>query len=120
MASILSLHRLGFRSRNPQRDRNTDITRLEKVRQSISAAIAEAQNEYGGLKQRLELNYARAASLVDAGEWAARDTIVEAELLKTESHIASARARLASLEGEIERLDGLLDLAMRNLNDNVA
>lgn len=44
----------GFRTRNPERDRQTDITRFQNARQAIKEAISEIERERSGFRHRYD------------------------------------------------------------------
>jgi len=50
-----------FRTRNPQRDRDTDVDRLRRLQQSIIDVRAEMERERDGLRDRYERVTADAA-----------------------------------------------------------
>jgi chromosome segregation ATPase len=111
MSSIFNLGSGLFRARNAQRDRDSDLARMESVRRAILVAIEDARREHDGLKRRVNIFYAKAGSLMaETGEYRERVPEDEAELRETERHIDAAQARLGVIEGEIRRLENLLDL----------
>ena len=58
----------GFRTRNPQRDRETDRARFERLLNLFGRLIAEIEAEYDGLKERYGRTQASAAFALDAFE----------------------------------------------------
>ena len=66
--AILSLRPGAFRTRNPGRDAETDQARMETVRNAILMALADARRERDGLKQRMSMYYAQAATMLDTSE----------------------------------------------------
>ncbi|WP_421914801.1 hypothetical protein [Mesorhizobium sp.] len=63
MASIF-----GFRSRNPARDRQTDVSRLDRLARLFDQISAEVEAERNGLENRYRAKAANAAFLVEAME----------------------------------------------------
>lgn len=51
----------GFRTRNPERDRQTDITRFHNARGAIRRAISEIELERSGFRRRYDDTAAAAA-----------------------------------------------------------
>ena len=66
--ALISLRPGAFRTRNPGRDAETDQARIETVRNAILMALADARRERDGLKQRMSMYYAQAASMLDTSE----------------------------------------------------
>jgi hypothetical protein len=98
-----------FRTRDPRRDRATDVERLQRVRSALLAALEEARRERDGLQQRVALDYGRAASLLDETEaYEARSSAEEAEISEAERHAGAALARVQGLGGQIALLERLL------------
>jgi hypothetical protein len=50
-----------FRTRSPERDRDTDVGRLQRLRQSLADIRAEMEREKNGLRDRYEKVMANAA-----------------------------------------------------------
>lgn len=63
MASIF-----GFRSRNPARDQQTDISRLDRLAKLFDQISAEVEAEKNGLEHRYRTKATNAAFLVEAME----------------------------------------------------
>jgi hypothetical protein len=105
-----------FRTRDPQRDMATDRQRLQQVRDAVLAALAAVRHERDGLQRRVDLDYGRAALLLDeAGDYNSRPAAEEAEIAEAERHAGAALARVQELNGQIalfERLLGELDESM--------
>ena len=51
----------GFRVRDPQRDREADLNRLQRLRQSLADIRSEMERELNGLRERYEKVTANAA-----------------------------------------------------------
>jgi hypothetical protein len=105
-----------FRTRDPRRDAATDMQRLQQVRGALLAALDAARRERDGLQRRVDLNYGRAASLLDeAGAYESRPAAEEAEIAEAERHAGAALARVHGLAGQsalFERLLGEIDEAV--------
>ena len=109
MASILSLRPRLFRTRDPARDANTDMERLMMVRRAIADAIADATNERQGLRQRVDMHYARATSLLDnSGEYGQRSDADERSIAEAETNAARATARIGQIDTQIAGLSDML------------
>jgi hypothetical protein len=54
-----------FRTRNPERDRRSDATRLQGIKQAISEAVVEAERERDGFRRRHDDASANAAFLFE-------------------------------------------------------
>lgn len=107
--SLISLRPRAFRTRNASRDADTDEARFGTVRNAISMALADAIRERDGLSQRLDFYYARAATLMDnSGEYGRRDQADEAAIGSAGQNASRARQRIADLDTQIVRLEGLL------------
>lgn len=110
--AILSLRPGAFRTRNPGRDAETDQARIETVRNAILMALADARRERDGLKQRMGMYYAQAATVLDASEDYARRAAADEMVIRTaEQGAAAARRRVASLDAQIEKF-GILILQL--------
>jgi hypothetical protein len=106
---LLSLRPRAFRTRNPGRDAETDEARLGTISNAISMALADARRERDGLGQRMNLYYAQAASLLDnSPDYGKRNRTDEAAIGSAENSAARARRRVAHLDVQIEKLEGLL------------
>lgn len=99
-----------FRTRDPRRDAATDAERLQHVRSALSAALEEARRERDGLQRRVDLDYGRAASLLDEAEdYEFRSPAEEAEIAEAERHAGVALARVRGLAGQIALFERLLN-----------
>jgi hypothetical protein len=98
-----------FRTRDPRRDMATDTERLQRVRAALLAALDEARGERDGLQRRVDLDYIRAASLLDEAEdYQSRPPAEEAEIAEAERHAGVALARVQGLAGQIALFERLL------------
>ncbi|MDV3249925.1 hypothetical protein DevBK_01135 [Devosia sp. BK] len=107
--AILSLRPGAFRTRNPGRDAETDQARTETVRNAILMALADARRERDGLKQRMSMYYAQAATMLDASDdYARREKADEMVIRTAEQGAAAARRRVAALDAQIEKFGALI------------
>ena len=107
--AILSLRPRAFRTRNRGRDAETDAARLETVRDAIAMALADARHERDGLQQRIDMHYARAASVFDSsGEYGERDERDEALIRSSEQNASNGLQRVAQLDAQIQKLTLLM------------
>ena len=118
---LLSLRPRAFRTRNPDRDAETDEARLGTINNAISMALADARRERDGISQRMNLYYAQAAALLDnSPEYGRRDRIDEAAIGSAENSAARARQRMAQLDEQIQRLEELLAQVARGFAPDAA
>jgi hypothetical protein len=91
----------GFRTRNPQRDRETDRARFERLLKLFGRLIAEIEAEFDGLKERYGRTQASAAFALDAFENGEGE-----ELSAKADDLALAmrryQARIAALERQLD------------------
>lgn len=107
--AILSLRPGAFRTRNPGRDAETDQARTETVRNAILMALADARRERDGLKQRMSMYYAQAATMLDdSEEYGARAAADEAVIRTAEQSASNARKRVSQLEAQMEKFAALI------------
>lgn len=107
--AILSLRPGAFRTRNAGRDAETDQARTETVRNAILMALADARRERDGLKQRMSMYYAQAATMLDASDdYAWREKADEVVIRTAEQGAAAARRRVAALDAQIEKFGALI------------
>lgn len=119
MALTLSLRPRLFRTRNPARDANTDLDRLMSVRRSIVAAIDSATRERQGLRQRLDVYYAQATSLLDnSAEYDRRSNEDESAIREAESNAAAANSRIEQIDAQLVKLGEMLTHADAALGES--
>gem|GEM_PF-3025133 len=98
--------RLPFRTRSPDRDRQTDVNRLGTIASAVDGQLTEIGREMAGLKARMDQAYLSATSLLEAsGEYAVRSAEEEAEIRAFEASASAARRRI----GELEQQKALLE-----------
>ncbi|HTJ56945.1 MAG TPA: hypothetical protein VL418_05195 [Devosiaceae bacterium] len=105
MASILPI----FRTRSPARDQAGDTARRGSVRESINAALTEAQREMSGLERRISEGMLATVTLMDqSGSYQERSREDEAAIVEHERETERANRRLVTLRGEIDRFTQML------------
>ncbi|TIP80624.1 MAG: hypothetical protein E5X63_30780, partial [Mesorhizobium sp.] len=90
MASIF-----GFRSRDPARDRQTDISRLDRLAKLLDQIAAEVEAEKNGLENRYRTKATNAAFLVEAMENGAASSSRCAEVSELTKSILNCERRIA-------------------------
>lgn len=109
MASLLSVGNRLFRTRNPDRDANTDKDRFMTVRRSVVSAIESAHREREGLQIRLDVYYAQATNLLDnSGEFGERSVADEGAIADAERNAAAARHRIDQISVHMDQLNAVL------------
>jgi hypothetical protein len=99
MASIF-----GFRSRDPARDKQTDISRLDRLARLLDQIAAEVEAEKSGLENRYRTNVTNAAFLVEAMENGAASSSRSLEVGELTTSILNCEQRIAALS----RQNGLI------------
>jgi len=99
MASIF-----GFRSRDPARDRQADIARLERLAKLFEQIAAEIKAEKTGLESRYRKTATNAAFLVEAMENGSASERRASEVSALTQSILNCERRIAALS----RQDGLM------------
>jgi hypothetical protein len=91
--------------RSPERDRTTDLARIESIHKAIQAALTTASNEIAGVRTRL------AAATQDAAVLAGtdvddkhRDAGQEKLLLEVERRLVAGGARVQQLDRHLDDL----------------
>lgn len=102
MASIF-----GFRSRDPARDRQTDIARLDRLSKLFDQIAAEVEAEKCGLENRYRTKTANAAFLVEAMENGAASSGSSAEVSELTKSILNSERRIAALARQNELMKSL-------------
>lgn len=92
MASIF-----GFRSRNPERDRQTDIQRFDRLAKLFDQISAEIEAEKAGLENRYRSTAANAAFLVEAVENGSASTGKLSDVNAMTNAILNCERRIAEL-----------------------
>ncbi|TIO06677.1 hypothetical protein [Mesorhizobium sp.] len=102
MASIF-----GFRSRNPARDRQTDISRLDRLARLLDQIAAEVDAEKNGLENRYRTKATNAAFLVEAMENGATSSSRSSEVSELTKSILNYERRIAALSRQNELMKEL-------------
>jgi hypothetical protein len=102
MASIF-----GFRTRDPARDRQTDISRLDRLARLLDQIAAEVEAEKNGLENRYRAKATNAAFLVEAIENGAASSSRSAEVSELTKSILNYERRIAALARQNELMKDL-------------
>ncbi|OHV90394.1 hypothetical protein [Mesorhizobium sp. ORS 3428] len=92
MASIF-----GFRSRDPARDRQTDLQRFDRLAKLFDQISAEIEAEKTGLENRYQSTAANAAFLVEAMENGSASTSKSSDVSAMTGAILNYERRIAEL-----------------------
>jgi hypothetical protein len=107
MASIF-----GFRSRDPARDRQTDLQRFDRLAKLFDQIAAEIETEKTGLENRYRSTATNAAFLVEAMENGSASASKESEVSVMTNSILNCERRIA----ELARQKGLVKELRRSLD----
>ncbi|MBZ9716499.1 hypothetical protein LB519_01460 [Mesorhizobium sp. AD1-1] len=99
MASIF-----GFRSRDPARDRQADVSRLDRLAKLFEQIAAEIEAERAGLENRYRTTSTNAAFLVEAMENGSASDKRSSEVSALTQSILNCERRIAALS----RQDGMM------------
>ncbi|RUW94034.1 hypothetical protein [Mesorhizobium sp. M7A.F.Ca.US.010.02.1.1] len=99
MASIF-----GFRSRDPARDRQADVSRLDRLAKLFEQIAAEIEAERTGLENRYRTTSTNAAFLVEAMENGSASEKRSSEVSALTQSILNCERRIAALS----RQDGMM------------
>lgn len=97
----------GFRSRDPARDRQTDISRLDRLAKLLDQIAAEVEAEKNGLENRYRTKATNAAFLVEAMENGAASSSRSAEVSELTESILNCERRIAALARQNELMKDL-------------
>ncbi|SJM28664.1 hypothetical protein [Mesorhizobium delmotii] len=97
----------GFRSRDPARDRQTDISRLDRLAKLLDQIAAEVEAEKNGLENRYRTKATNAAFLVEAMENGAASSSRSAEVSELTKSILNCERRIAALARQNELMKDL-------------
>ncbi|TIX36923.1 MAG: hypothetical protein E5V40_23625, partial [Mesorhizobium sp.] len=92
MASIF-----GFRSRDPARDRQTDLQRFDRLARLLDQIAGEIEAEKTGLENRYRTKATNAAFLVEAMENGSASTGKSSEVSELTKSILNCERRIAEL-----------------------
>jgi hypothetical protein len=117
MASIF-----GFRSRDPARDRQTDLQRFDRLAKLFEQIASEIEAEKKGLENRYRSTAANAAFLVEAMENGSASASRQSDVGSMTSSILNCERRIAELarqKGLMKELRHSLDaLAGENVDQS--
>ena len=118
MASIF-----GFRSRDPARDRTTDLQRFDRLAKLFDQVAAEIEAEKVGLENRYKSTAANAAFLVEAMENGSASTSKGSDVSAMTNSILNCERRIAELarqKGLMKELRHSLDAIVEDGSDRSA
>ena len=118
MASIF-----GFRSRDPARDRQADIARLDRLAKLFEQIAAEIKAEKTGLESRYRKTATNAAFLVEAMENGSASERRASEVSALTQSILNCERRIAALsrqDGMMKELRHSLDMVFDENADSAA
>ncbi|RWC31874.1 hypothetical protein [Mesorhizobium sp.] len=118
MASIF-----GFRSRDPARDRQTDVSRLDRLAKLFEQIAAEIEAERAGLENRYRTTATNAAFLVEAMENGSASDKRSSEVSALTQSILNCERRIAALsrqDGMMKELRHSLDMVFDGNADSAA
>jgi hypothetical protein len=91
-----------FRTRNPERDRETDMSRLQRLHQSLADIRAEMERERTGLRERYEKVTANAAFSQQTLEDDSAGAVMSSKIEDMTGAMIRYAKRLASLQAQID------------------
>src|ERR1700733_9258508 len=93
-----------FRFRSPERNRETDVRRLARIKGAARSAVLEAEAELKGLRARVAKTRRAVMSLLAQVEGRERDPACRAELTNLERTLLAGEQSLAQLEDHLTAL----------------
>jgi hypothetical protein len=102
-----------FRTRNPQRDRDTDAARAGRLRAFLDELHGEIEHERDGLRGRYENVTARAAFSQQALEQDEAGPKTASSIDQLTQTMIDYTRRLAALEAQVDFVNGLRERAAR-------
>ena len=90
-----------FRFRSPERNRETDVRRLTRIKGAVRSAILEAEAELKGLRARVAKTRRGVMSLLAQVEDREPDPACRAELTNLERTLRAGEQSLAQLEDHL-------------------
>ncbi|WP_136617484.1 MULTISPECIES: hypothetical protein [Mesorhizobium] len=118
MASIF-----GFRSRDPARDRQADVSRLDRLAKLFEQIATEIEAERAGLENRYRTTATNAAFLVEAMENGSASDRRSSEVSALTTSILNCERRIAALsrqDGMMKELRHSLDTVFDENADSAA
>ncbi|UVK43331.1 hypothetical protein BPNPMPFG_005113 [Mesorhizobium sp. AR07] len=116
MASIF-----GFRSRDPARDRQNDVSRLDRLAKLFEQVTAEIEAERDGLENRYRTKATNAAFLVEAMENGSASERRSSEVSALTKSILDCERRIAALSrqnGMMKEVRHSLDMVFDENSDS--
>ncbi len=92
---------LGFRTRNPLRDRQTDETRLERLRRTLTDITGELEKEKAGFQARYERASTDAAFSQQALEDGRSDESISIRIDELTASLITYSNRIATLDRQL-------------------
>jgi predicted nucleic acid-binding Zn-ribbon protein len=105
-----------FRSRSPQRDRETDQARLARIHQTVRTCVTNAESELNGLRARLEKARQSASMLVGNVDNSEREQASRSELRSAEERLLAAERRIVQLKDHLAALQRIASAVNMELN----
>jgi hypothetical protein len=101
-----------FKIRSSRRDEGADTSRLASIKRSIENAIAEAEKEKIGLKNRIDQAQNQASQMMgnDTSDYLDREPAIERQLIKAEEQLSAGRIRIGQLNAHLGHLHRLLKI----------
>jgi len=96
-----------FRTRNPSRDRQTDLSRFASIRQMLDDTRAEIERERDGFQRRYDEVSMNAAFSLEAIENEGENEKISAKVDDFTQSLKSFTQRIAFLERQIAFLKGI-------------
>ena len=98
-----------FRTRSPERDRESDLMNIDRVAKAIDQAIASFEAEREGLSQRLIDVTSRAAIVAGNGadDYLTREKAVSDRLSELDTEVKNAQRRIDCLAHNISQFEFL-------------
>jgi chromosome segregation ATPase len=108
-----------FRTRSPERDRESDLMNIERVAKAIDQAIASFNAEREGLSQRLIDVTSRAAIVAGNGsdDYLTREKAVSDRLSELDTEVKNAQRRIDRLAHNISQFEFLRNELQSRLSE---
>jgi len=91
-----------FRTRSPERDRETDAARLRRMQYVLDQTVSEMGRELAGLQRRIDDSMNRAVAVMDdSGDYTERDPKDEKLITDYESQVSAGQKRIAHLNRQL-------------------
>lgn len=108
----------GFKTRNPDRDRQTDADRFQRVQEMLSGISEEMEREKAGLEKRYGAVAADAAFLFEALENEADPETDSGRITQLTSTLQSCERRIAALKKQMLFMEDCRRIVGRFAQDN--